>query len=475
MKSWRYMACVGCLLMVLLCSGNAALAVESLPDTSQALGEQVTEATDSDPNDATPKANTPAELLPVRVAPLDDTELDLSLLYGARIVVPEGTRYYASSDLGGSGAFGTIGNRYTPMGANLYIGGFSRLSDSQRLEKGWRAYNPQYVPVAEHWSVDGGDILWDNIWVSFYTDPASKTLTGWLPARAIAVINGILGDGKTNAAYRNGVEIVEKDPFVDVAPPGAQTAGPVEHPEQVLERIDPNLIDEALQSPGQIDPGVVDNLLRDPGNAIEDRVIRDQDTSSGDATGVEDDGYAVPYYRDVSDKPFISTREIAYAIEDYTEDGDKVAFLMDASGSVMEYMEDIAVYGTYVDKANKADIIIAFADGYKVIRAEEYLDAELDRGGTDIYSAVNALEDAASYDRIIIVTDTQHNISESALNTVAEFTGKIVVVCPGDWTLILESTVQDIEAAFDTTVYLCRLDDQLEQMRVLELLKQQED
>lgn len=437
MKIWRWAACVLGLLMV-LCSGNVAAAAAVSDVTSETLLDVPAEASlESMPEEVDSEGLTPnlADVSPVQVTVLDDEDLNLGMLYGTRVFIPEGTRYYASADGRGSGPYGVMGGRYAPMGADYYIGGFSILTEEDRLDD-WEAYNPEYVPVAEDWS-GKTEVAWDDVWVVIFRNLEDDRPLGWVPARSIAVINGILGDGGSNEVYKNGIEIVEKD--------------------EGYNSIDPALISDALQNPGNMDPEVIDKILQDPGNAIEDRIISDQDEQANK-------------FVTTSDEPFISTREIAYAIEDYADNGDKVALLMDASGSVADYMADIANYGAYVDKVNKADIIIAFAKRYMVISAEEYLDAPVNVNGTDIYGPLNGLEDAASYDRIIIVTDTYHNIGASVLEDVTGFAGKIVIVCTEELSMVDEHVISKIEVAFGTTVYLCRLNNQLDQIQALEML-----
>jgi len=366
---------------------------------------------------------------PVEVEEVTAEDLD-TLMYGTRIVLQEGTVYYASADGFGSGPHGTIGNRYTPMGTDLYAGGFSLLSEVGKLEE-YRAYNPKDVPVAngwQSWRKNTDDVSWDQVWVEIFLDPNHESPIGWAPARSIVVLNGILGDGGSNERFKDGVKVVPK----------------VDEPEADV----PASIDD-------LPPEVIDEALPDPGNMIEDRVILGQDEA--DDTGDTDD----------SEDAFISTREIAYAIEDYVEDGKKVALLMDASGSVSEYMSDIADYGEYVDKVNKAEIIITFADTFQTIAVEDYLTVYVG-SFTDIYAPINSLA-GGDYDRVIIVTDTFHNLyTELAMQP--DFAGKVVVVSPNTLDMIDQSVVAEIEEALGVTVYLCRLDNELDRLRAMETL-----
>ena len=331
-------ACILCL-AAFVCGSGTALATDAQPDAQ-----------------------------PVYVTPPSDTTLDSTLCYGARVVIPEGTKYYASADGGGS------------------------------------------------------VLHWDNTQVVIFRDPEGEKPLGWVPVRSIAVTNGILGDDKTNAAFKNGVIVTDVDDI-----------------------------------DGQLEPDLIDSNLPDPGNAIEDNIVLGQKRpDTGDLT---------------TDDPFVSTREIAYAIEDYVEDGKKVALLMDASNSVTEYVADIASYGAYIEKVNKADEIIAFGWNYQTISAEDYLDVEVDRRGTDLYTPLGNLSDVSYYDRIIIITDTYHNILDATIPEIPEFVGKIVVVCTGPLNSVDTGVITGIEDAFHTTAYLCRLDNELDRIRALGTLK----
>ena len=80
------------------------------------------------------------------------------------------------------------------------------------------------------------------------------------------------------------------------------------------------------------------------------------------------------------------------------------------------------------------------------------------------------MAEISDYDRIIIVTDTYHNVDGTSVKSQSGFTGKIVIVCTRGLDEIWRPTVQDIEGAFSTTVYLCRLNNELDRIRALEIL-----
>lgn len=182
---------------------------------------------------------------PVEVEEITDADLDASMLYGTRVVVAAGTRYYASADESGSGPYGTIGNQYTPFGVDVYVGGFARLNESGNLEE-YQGYNPKNVPVANFWQGDTNDLPWDYIWAEIFLNPDDDSPIGWVPVRSIVVLNGTLGDGKTNAIFQNGIKVVPK--------------GDLKPSFEVTDSDD-------------LQPEVIDDVLPDPGNMIENRVI----------------------------------------------------------------------------------------------------------------------------------------------------------------------------------------------------------
>lgn len=356
---------------------------------------------------------------PVEVEEITYEDLAASLAYGSRVVIRKDTKYYASADMAGSGPYGKIDNQYTPMGADIYVGGFAILDKDGRL-KTYRGYEPRDVPVSERWKSKANSAFWDRTWVEIFVD-SDESAMGWVPTRSIVALNGILGDGNSNKRFRHGIKVVPKKEDPEV-PPNTEKELPAE---------------------------AIDHLLPDPGNAIEDRIIRKKDN------GEDVDGS-------------ISTRDIAYSVEDYEEAGETVALLMDGSGSVSDYMADISDYGEYANKANKAKVVAAFANAFQIIKVEDYLGAEVDSSATNIYKPLNQLPDISSYDRIIIVTDTWHNTSE-ILEPREGFAGKLVVVCPEPRAADYD-VIADIEEAFGTKVYLCQLDNEIDRMKALEQL-----
>lgn len=113
-----------------------------------------------------------------------------------------------------------------------------------------------------------------------------------------------------------------------------------------------------------------------------------------------------------------SIEAVAQAIEEASENG-KVALLLDASGSVSKWSEEIASYAKDMD----VDTTIIF--GYRAIEIspDEYTEKQWDTGcasvidfffrsPTNIPLALNSLPDEA-YDNVIIVTDTYNNGNDS--------------------------------------------------------------
>lgn len=121
---------------------------------------------------------------PVRASLLKDEELE-AMVYGMRVVIADGTEYYASADEGGSGSKGVIGNRWTPLGMDLYTGGFARLDEDNRVSS-HRGCDPQDVLIASGRLVDIGDDL-DRVWTGIFLDPNHESLIGWVPIRSVMV------------------------------------------------------------------------------------------------------------------------------------------------------------------------------------------------------------------------------------------------------------------------------------------------
>lgn len=104
------------------------------------------------------------------------------------------------------------------------------------------------------------------------------------------------------------------------------------------------------------------------------------------------------------DPDVLTPEQVASEIEEQTSRGDKVALLLDASGSVLEHSEAIADYG---EQLKGVSDIWMFASNALKITPAEYREKlfQLDPDGTSLVAAMNNLPDTP-YDNVIIVTDT---------------------------------------------------------------------
>lgn len=468
-RSFSLTVLIGAFIVLSLFFSVPALAVppSNFSDVRLYYGtEGVTVQSSENENLTTPDAsiarhNASSHPAPAEVPPVTNQDRN-GLIYGQRIYLAPGTKYWSSPDHGGIQPYGTIGNRYTPIGCDIYISGFSLSDQTERLGK-FRAYRPSQVPVGEE-HLDGiADKLWDYAWVSFYVDDQTENIIGWVPASAIQVINGVQGDSGSNARFANGITIITPDdvarvPELESSSDSSDLGSKPTPEEYTLER--PEILDDRYDPQAED----LDIILGDPGNMLEDRVIADRDRLEPKSEGEDSDNLS----DSVSD-PWISTREIAYAIEDYAENGERVALLLDASSSVESYMTEIAEYARYAEQVNKADTILVFAETFQKISVEEYSTTDVGET-TNIFEPLNSLS-AADYDRIIIVTDSYHNTESARLVAQSDFTGKIIVVSPLSLRRIFKSTIKTIDEAWQTETYLCLLDNELDRLRFREAVQ----
>lgn len=105
-----------------------------------------------------------------------------------------------------------------------------------------------------------------------------------------------------------------------------------------------------------------------------------------------------------NDIDILTPEQAVSGIEDQTSRGEKVALLLDASGSVLEYSEAIAGYG---ERLKGVSDVWMFAGDTLKIAPVEYREKlfELDSNGTSLIAAMNNLPDIP-YDNVIVVTDT---------------------------------------------------------------------
>lgn len=292
--------------------------------------------------------------------------------FGQRVEIREGATYFASADLAGSGASAQTYNRYTE--GSLYLGGFAAV-DGDRL-KAHEAYLRDdicYGQPAPSFCQDADG----NVWCFIYTDGFTTGSIGWFSA--------------------DDVYYVQPDNSAVVALPEKDT-----NPDDGIGAKDPTA---------------------DP--------YRDYEQN-----GYYDEPAIGPTNQPVfEDRAETTSDEVASNIEELTTSGERVAVLLDASGSVKNYSAAIANYAAQVDTA---DTVIMFGGSAKTITADTY-SKESSRlgwnfplfgssGNTNIFVALNSIP-AGEYNTVILVSDL---LSRNSSLTERTDIGNVVIIYVGD-------------------------------------------
>lgn len=135
------------------------------------------------------------------------------------------------------------------------------------------------------------------------------------------------------------------------------------------------------------------------------------------------------------DRTETTSDEVASNIKELATAGEKVAVLLDASGSVRNYSAAIANYAAQVDTA---DTVIMFGGSAKTITADTYAKESStlgwnfpffgSAGSTNVYAALNSVP-AGDYDTVILVSDL---LSRSFDLTERTDIDSIVIIYVGD-------------------------------------------
>lgn len=296
--------------------------------------------------------------------------------FGQRVEIREGATYFASADLAGSGASAQTYNRYTE--GSLYLGGFAAV-DGDRLNA-YEAYLRDDIHCAQA-APDFCQDTDDNLWCFVYTDGFTNGSVGWFSADDVYYVQ------PDNSAV---VALPEKD------------SGP----------------DDGI---GTKDP-TADPYLG----------FYDQDTIyyyGGQATTADQ---PMPVFEDRAET---TSNEVASNIEELTTSGERVAVLLDASGSVKNYSAAIANYATQVDTA---DTVIMFGGSAKTITADTYAEESSKFGwnfpffgsssDTNIFFALNSIPDD-EYNTVILVSDLRSRNSNLIERTNID---NVVIIYVGD-------------------------------------------
>lgn len=165
------------------------------------------------------------------------------------------------------------------------------------------------------------------------------------------------------------------------------------------------------------------------------------------------------------DRTETTSDEVASGIEELTTSGEKVAVLLDASGSVNAYSADIASYAAQVDTA---DTVIMFGSSAKTITADTYAKESNSlgwifpffgsSGGTNVFTALNSVP-AGEYGTVILVSDLLSSRSRLIERTDI---GNVVIIYVGD--------TDDMNNLDDTAQYV--VDEITEKWNVVPVIQQ---
>lgn len=311
------------------------------------------------------------------------------LMFGQEVHARDGATYFESADQAGSGRQGTSNNIYTEQ---LYIAGFAQVDTSGDLVD-WLCYDRDNVPVgslAPSFTVDCHHS--SELYIATYTNGFTTGSVGWFNADDLDWQLGSL-------EYADP----RKDPMSD---PGL----PI-------------------------------------GSGYNDSSIHYYDPES--PTAFDSSDVNAPKLSDLGEQ--ITPAEVVQAIETTSTQGEKIALVLDASGSVSKYSAAIA---SYADQVDNAECIITFAGNALAIEAGEYFEASYSLyGGTDIYSALNLIPEE-SFDRVLLVTDTEHNDLWSNLNPRTDI-GAVTILNPTN--IDEQFVLQTIEDEWGITPSISRL------------------
>lgn len=169
------------ILVVLAIFGALAIFIASAPNKPSIFNEVSTNTTPlSDQIIPEPQLEVPRKTPTVPIVTAIDSpnaEVRLAdLMYGQQVRVNDGTPYFESSDLSGSGKQGVVGNRYTEV---LRISGFAVIDPRTGHPVQAEAYTRDDVPVGKKAPAFVSECEIANLWVSLCTDGFETGDVGW--------------------------------------------------------------------------------------------------------------------------------------------------------------------------------------------------------------------------------------------------------------------------------------------------------
>lgn len=352
--------------------------------------------------DTPPNLPAPPSIYSVKI----DSIIPLNTLtFGQRVYIRDDATYFESADGFGSGHSGTANNIYTEV---AYLGGFARVDPETHRLTDYVCYARDNMPVGE----PAPDFFFDSTlgetMVFLYTDGFTTGEIGWTPVTNLHDPIPVLDDTAKDS----------KDPFDDkiAEKPGLKDPDPISTSDPLITTTGSGISDEG--SIGERNPSL-------------SSVISEQTTPE----------------------------KVTEAIQDASQGSEKIALILDASGSVDDYSAAIAAYAEQLENVNT---VIIFGNVAKIIQPDGYAAARNSVGSkTDIFGAMNLLPDEA-FDTVILVTDTDNSYNTDDFTFFGLFTiiegrplnsrnniGSVVILNPAN--LTHHDTIHEIEKKWEVT------------------------
>lgn len=398
--------------------------------------------------------------LPLTVAAEEDIrpsiappERGLTVTFGQPILVEEGTTYYASADLGGSGGHGTIGNSYTQ--GELFVGGYAFLDENLHPVEHYAELRDTILAFETPPSFRYGASSVDDLWIEINVAEYGVGTIGWVPA----VKTSLYGDLSAPVLEESPVptlptiespqkpapvpmpEVVQSSPNPpDVDLPAENVSGnplsPIAKLSAVLQILFPiflililiGLIVSALISIIQKVIDYLQNRGQDQDQSDEstpvipqpERMILPRPSaaitdSQPPSSSQQPSGSYTVAYSSSSSKPSKQDTTLSQLNAGQTSSSGhrKVAVLLEASSAVERYKPQIA---EFAEKQGIVDFMYVFATAVEPLSSGSEYYLKQDRVGTEtaLYSALNSLP-GTHLDEVIIVTSGRNTCGDAEL------------------------------------------------------------